>query len=104
MTTSTAMTIPGVVDGTVTPTVDAEGNISLHIEVRNGPGRSEGGDYIEVVLTGGDARALLAASSGASGAAASAAAAPSAPSARSRAFPCSVGVRLQSGPSLSSSL
>ncbi|MEU6978440.1 MULTISPECIES: hypothetical protein [unclassified Streptomyces] len=91
MTTSTATTIPGVVDGTVTPTVDAEGNISLHIEVRNGPGRSEGGDYIEVVLTGGDARALLAASA-------------AAPAPRSQAFPCSVGVRLQSGPSLSSSL
>ncbi|MEV7280614.1 hypothetical protein [Streptomyces sp. NPDC093111] len=94
MTTSTATTIPGVVDGTVTPTVDAEGNISLHIEVRNGPGRSDGGDYIEVVLTGGDARALLAASDQA----------PPAPAARTRAFPCSVGVRLQSGPSLSSSL
>ncbi|MFC8511249.1 hypothetical protein ACFU3J_21455 [Streptomyces sp. NPDC057411] len=85
-------TIPGVVDGTITPTVDAEGNLSLHIEVRNGPG--EGGDYIEVILTGGDARALL-----------SAPKAPEAPAATpSRVFPCSVGVRLQSGPSLTSSL
>lgn len=89
MTTTTATaTIPGVVDGTVTPTVDAEGNLSLHVEVRNGPGRSEGGDYIEIVLTGDDARALLS-SRTPSGA---------------QVFPCSVGVRLQSGPSVSSSL
>lgn len=84
-TSTSTTTIPGVVDGIVTPTVDAEGNLSLHIDVRNGPGRSEGGDYIEVVLTGGDARALLAASA-----------------TRPRTFPCSVGVRLQSGPSLTS--
>ncbi|MFD7066156.1 hypothetical protein ACFV97_02860 [Streptomyces sp. NPDC059913] len=69
-------TIPGVVDGTVTPSVDGEGNLSLHIEVRNGPGRADGGDYIEIVLTGKDARALL-----------------STPARTT--FPCSVGVRLQ---------
>ncbi|GAA2783075.1 hypothetical protein [Streptomyces showdoensis] len=80
--------IPGVVDGTVTPTVDDEGNLCLHIEVRHGPGRSEGGDSIEIVLTGADARALLSARTPTG----------------SQVFPCSVGVRLQAGPSLSSSL
>ncbi|MER8047058.1 hypothetical protein [Streptomyces sp. NPDC094032] len=83
--TATTAAISGVVDGTVTPTVDAEGNLSLHIEVRHGPGRAECGDSIEIVLTGADARALLSARTPAG----------------TQVFPCSVGVRLQSGPSLS---
>ncbi|MFD6889456.1 hypothetical protein [Streptomyces sp. NPDC059957] len=77
--------IPGVVDGTVTPTLDAEGNLSLHIVVRNGRGRSGADDYIEVVLTGSDARELLSVPGRAT-------------------FPCSVGVRLQSDPYPPSSL
>ncbi|MCP3819179.1 hypothetical protein NLX86_13995 [Streptomyces sp. A3M-1-3] len=80
--------IPGVVDGTVTPSVDAEGNVSLHIVIRDVGSRSQGNDYIEIVLTGSDARELL-----------------SAPvPGKAASVPCSVGVRLQPGPSFASAL
>ncbi|MEV0219942.1 hypothetical protein [Streptomyces sp. NPDC050704] len=80
--------IPGVVDGTITPSVDAEGNVSLHIVVRGAGNRADGSDYIEIVLTGSDARGLL-----------------SVPMrGETVPVPCSVGVRLQAGPSFASAL
>ena len=72
--------IPGVVDGTVTSCVDADGNISFRIAIGESGLRPEKADHIEVVLTRQDARALL-----------------SAPD-RSAPVACSVGVRLNSAP------
>ncbi|MFC7813277.1 MULTISPECIES: hypothetical protein [unclassified Streptomyces] len=72
--------IPGVVDGTVTSCVDADGHVSLRITIRDSGLRPEEADHIEVVLTQQDARALLPAPE------------------RSAPVACSVGVRLNSAP------
>ncbi|MEU4129924.1 hypothetical protein [Streptomyces wuyuanensis] len=79
-------TIPGVVDGTIAPSVDADGNVSFHIVIRDIGRSSEEADYVEVVLTHQDAEALMSMAG---------AAAP---------VPCSVGVRLNSAPSYVPSL
>ncbi|MFB7025272.1 MULTISPECIES: hypothetical protein [unclassified Streptomyces] len=44
--------IPGVVDGTMGLSHDAEGNVSLHVSIR------DGGDYVELILTGEHVRGL----------------------------------------------
>ncbi|MER6111633.1 hypothetical protein ACWGPD_23145 [Streptomyces hirsutus] len=72
--------IPGVVDGTVTSSVDADGNVSFRIAIRESGLRPEKAGHIEVVLTRQDAGALM-----------------SAPD-RSAPVACSVGVRLNSAP------
>lgn len=72
--------IPGVVDGTVTSSVDADGTVSFRIAIRETGLRPEKADHIEVVLTRQDTRALM-----------------SAPD-RSAPVACSVGVRLNSAP------
>ncbi|MGV9265256.1 hypothetical protein ACWDRR_11390 [Kitasatospora sp. NPDC003701] len=75
--------IPGVVDGTVTATLDAEGNVSLHVLVGRHGRNSERCDRIEFILTEENARQLGAMLTNAT-------------AARTGPVPCSVGVRLNS--------
>ncbi|MEV0532348.1 hypothetical protein [Kitasatospora sp. NPDC050463] len=77
--------IPGVVDGTVTATLDAEGNVSLHVLVGRHGRNSERCDHIEFILTEENARQLGAMLTTAT-----------ATAARTGPVPCSVGVRLNS--------
>ncbi|MEU2063699.1 hypothetical protein [Streptomyces sp. NPDC013455] len=72
--------IPGVVDGTVTTSTDAEGNVSFHIAVGDTPG----GAYVEFILTGEHAGRLGSALLGATGR-------------PDVLVPCSVGIRPASG-------
>jgi len=72
--------IPGVVDGAVTLSYDAEGHVSFHITVRG-----DRDDYVELVVAGEHAGRL----------AASLLAGPG--SGSSAPVPCSVGIRLASG-------
>ncbi|MCX4527041.1 MULTISPECIES: hypothetical protein [unclassified Streptomyces] len=44
-TRQTPSMIPGVVDGTMGLSRDAEGNVSLHVSIR------DSGDYVELILT-----------------------------------------------------
>ncbi|MFE2282621.1 hypothetical protein ACFXDJ_00280 [Streptomyces sp. NPDC059443] len=44
--------IPGVVDGTMGLSTDAEGNVSFHVSIR------DSGDYVELILTEEHAREL----------------------------------------------
>jgi len=73
--------IPGVVDGTVSASADAEGNVSLHILVGGYGRNSELCDRIEFVLSEEHARRL--AETLAAG-----------PAAATGPVPCSVGIRL----------
>ncbi|MFI5808654.1 hypothetical protein [Streptomyces sp. NPDC051561] len=75
--------IPGVVDGTVTRSVDDEGHVSFHVLVPGAKGHPDSGDRIEIVLVGTDAEQLLSAHT-------------STPT-----VPCSVGVRFGSRSPLS---
>ncbi|MFB7246745.1 hypothetical protein CW362_40355 [Streptomyces populi] len=78
--------IPGVVDGTLTPAVDPDGNVSFHIVIRDIDSRRKDADYVEIVLTAQDARALMARPG------------------QGAPVPCSVGVRLNTAPACASAL
>lgn len=77
--------IPGVVDGTVSVSLDQGGNITLHVLIRDGrPSDAGGGDYVEIVLGPEHAGQLGETLRGGIQ--------------RSATVPCSVGVRLDSRP------
>ncbi|MDH6124630.1 hypothetical protein [Kitasatospora sp. GP82] len=81
--------IPGVVDGMMTTSLDAEGNVSFHILISEYGRSAEISDRVEFILTGEHARqlgeTLLARAQD-----------PAASTPEASPVPCSVGVRLSS--------
>ncbi|MDO0914711.1 hypothetical protein QQM39_28940 [Streptomyces sp. DT2A-34] len=78
--------IPGVVDGTVSVSLDHAGNVTLHVLVGDvGLSGAGGGDYVEIVLGPEHAGELGETLRGVNH--------------RSQTVPCSVGVRFDSRPS-----
>ncbi|MFD9210625.1 hypothetical protein ACFVZM_30610 [Streptomyces sioyaensis] len=84
----TLPTVPGVVDGLITTHTDADGSVSLQIQIKMRRAASEKSEHIEVVLDPEHCEALVKAllSTG-----------PAAPAGRPHipAIPCSVGINLQ---------